>query len=64
VGSDFARQAFGLLEYRFDLFGEDNAKVFGGYRAWSQDYSDGSGDNKFELYVTVHGPILGLGILF
>lgn len=30
VGSDFAWQAFGLLGYRFGLFGEDNAKVFRG----------------------------------
>lgn len=64
VGSDFAWQASGLLGYRFSLFGEDNAKVFGGYRAWYQDYSDGSGDDKFEWDVTIHGPVLGLGISF
>jgi hypothetical protein len=29
-----------------------------------QDYTDGSGDNKFEWNVTLHGPILGLGIEF
>jgi len=41
-----------------------NARVFGGYRAWHQDYTDGIVDNKFEWDVTVHGPLLGLGIKF
>jgi hypothetical protein len=30
-GSDFAWDAFGLIGYRFDLFGEMNAKAFAGY---------------------------------
>ncbi len=64
VGSDFAWQAFGVLGYRVSLFGKDNAKVFGGYRAISQDYTDGSGDNKFEWDVTLHGPVLGVGFDF
>jgi hypothetical protein len=64
VGSDFAWDAAGLIGYRFGLFGKDNAAVFGGYRAHSQDYIDGSGDDKFEWDVTLHGPILGLTIGF
>ncbi len=64
IGSDFAWGAAGLIGYRFGLFGKDNATVFGGYRALSQDYSDGSGDDKFEWDVTLHGPILGLSIEF
>ena len=63
-GSDFAWSASGLIGYQFSLFGEDNARVFAGYRALSQDYKDGSGDDKFEWDVTLHGPILGLGIRF
>jgi len=63
-GSDFAWGAFGLIGYRFSLFGEDNATVFGGYRALSQDYDDGHGNNKFEWDVTLHGPVIGLSILF
>ena len=63
-GSDFAWNAFGLIGYRFSLFGEDNAGVFAGYRALSQDYTDGSGDDKFKWDVTLHGPILGLSIGF
>ena len=63
-GSDFAWSASGLIGYQFNLFGEDNARVFVGYRALSQDYTDGSGNDKFEWDVTLHGPILGLGIRF
>jgi hypothetical protein len=63
-GSDFAWDAFGLIGYRFNLFGEDNARVFAGYRALSQDYTDGSGDDKFEWDVTLYGPVLGLLITF
>jgi hypothetical protein len=63
-GSDFAWDALGLLGYRFSLFGEDNASAFAGYRALSQDYSDGSGDDKFEWDVTLYGPVLGLLVTF
>ena len=63
-GSDLAWSASGLIGYKFNLFGEDNARVFAGYRALSQDYTDGSGNDKFEWDVTLHGPILGLGIRF
>jgi hypothetical protein len=64
VGSDFSWHAAGLVGYRFDLFGEKDAKFIGGYRALSWDYEDGSGLNKFEWDVTLHGPILGLVITF
>jgi len=63
-GSDFAWDAFGLIGYRFDLFGEKNAQAFAGYRALSQDYTDGSGRDKFQWDVTLYGPILGLVIGF
>ena len=63
-GSDFAWSTSGLIGYQFNLFGEDNARFFAGYRALSQDYTDGSGNDKFEWDVTLHGPILGLGIRF
>ena len=63
-GSDFAWDAFGLIGYRFGLFGENNARVLAGYRALSQDYTDGSGRNKFKWDITMHGPILGLDIGF
>jgi hypothetical protein len=63
-GSDFAWGAFGLIGYGFGLFGDDNATVFGGYQALSQDYDDGHGNDKFEWDVTLHGPVIGLSILF
>jgi hypothetical protein len=63
-GSDFAWDAIGLIGYRFSLFAEDNARAFAGYRALSQDYTDGSGDDKFEWDVTLYGPVLGLVINF
>jgi hypothetical protein len=64
VGSDFAWQAIGLVNYRFGLFGDDNARFAAGYRALHQDYSNGSGANKFEWDVTLHGPIFALAIEF
>jgi hypothetical protein len=63
-GSDFGWSAQGMLGYRFKLFGNDEARVFAGYRALSQDYDDGHGSNKFEWDVTLHGPVIGLHIPF
>ena len=65
VGSDFTWGAMGTIGYRFRLFSEkNNVRVAGGYRAIYQDYTDGSGDDKFKWDVTFHGPILGLVIEF
>ena len=64
IGSDFAWQAIGLVSYRFGLFGENNSRFLFGYRALHQDYSNGSGANKFEWDVTLHGPIFALAIEF
>ena len=63
-GSDFAWGAYGVFGYRFNLFGNDDARVILGYRALSQDYDDGHGNNKFEWDVTLHGPFVGLTIPF
>ena len=35
-----------------------------GYRALYQDYSEGSGSDRFEYKATMHGPIFGLSIGF
>jgi hypothetical protein len=65
VGSDFTWGALGTIGYRFRLFSEkNNARAVAGYRAIYQDYSDGSGSDRFEWEVTLHGPILGLVIRF
>ncbi len=65
IGSNFTWNAFGAFGYRFSLFSEDrNARVMAGYRAVYMDYDTGSGADKFEWDVTLHGPILGLVIAF
>ena len=63
-GSDFAWGAYGVFGYRFNLFGNEDARFIMGYRALSQDYDDGHGSNKFEWDVTLHGPLIGLNIPF
>jgi hypothetical protein len=65
VGSDFTWGAMGTIGYNFRLFSEiNNARAAAGYRAIYQNYTDGSGDDKFKWDVTYHGPILGLVINF
>jgi hypothetical protein len=65
VGSDFTWGAFGLLTYRFPLFSkENNARVAAGYRAFSQDYTDGKGDNRFQWDEIMYGPVVGLIVQF
>jgi len=64
VGSDFSWLANGLVGYRFDLFGKKDSKFLFGYRALYQDYSSGSGDNKFAWDVTIHGPLIALAVEF
>jgi hypothetical protein len=65
LGSDFTWGAMGTMGYRFPLFSaKNNARAVVGYRAIYQDYSEGSGSNRFEWDVKLHGPILGLVIGF
>ena len=52
-----------MAGYKFELFGKAASANFG-YRAMSQDYSTGSGADKFEWDMTLHGPILALAIKF
>jgi hypothetical protein len=63
VGSDFAWSLTGLLGYRWQGAGVEWA-VLAGYRALSEDYSSGSGLNRFKWDVTMHGPILGFSVRF
>ena len=63
--SDTSWQVAGLLGYRLGIFGgHDNGQVLVGYRALHQDYSDGSGRNKFKWDGTLKGPVIGLTINF
>ncbi len=63
VGSDLSWHSVGLLGYNVQPFGIDGTLV-AGYRALYQDYTDGSGRNKFEWNMTLHGPLLGLAVTF
>ena len=63
VGSDVTWQTVGLIGYGFDLFGRE-ASVIAGYRALHQDYESGSGRDKFEWDMTMHGPVLGMSVRF
>ena len=54
----------GIFSYRFCLLGNDDVRFLFGYKALYQDYEEGSGRDKFEFDVTMHGPILGLSVPF
>ena len=58
--SDLSLQGFAMLHRELSL----NWNVVVGYRALKQDYSRGSGSNKFAYDATTHGPILGLEYAF
>ena len=60
----YSAEAVGLVGYRFGLLGEDNARLLAGYRVLKQKFEDGSGRNKFDWDMTIHGPVLGLRIAF
>lgn len=56
VGSDFAWQAVGLVEWQpFEY-----VSFLAGYRALDIDYEDGSGNDYFKFDATVYGPLLGV----
>ena len=63
VGSDVTLNGVGLLGYKVRPFGLDGT-LAAGYRALYQDYTDGSGRNKFTWNMTLHGPVLGLAVTF
>jgi hypothetical protein len=54
VGSDVSWSAYGQLEYRFD----PKWSLFVGYRALAYEYDD----DGFTFDVTLHGPVIGLGM--
>lgn len=63
-GSDFTWQAAGYVGYRFAIFSPDDSNLLVGYRALYQDYTKGSGANKFQWDVTAYGPMAGLAVRF
>ena len=58
IGSDITWNLVGLVDFK----PWKHVGLFGGYRALYQDYSTGSGSNKFKFDATMHGPVLGLNI--
>ena len=64
TSDQYSAEAWGLVGYRFGLFGKDNANVFAGYRVLHQKYENGSGRSEFDWDMTLHGPIAGLKITF
>ena len=60
VGSDFTWNAIGMVQFK----PWQHVALFGGYRALYQDYEDGSGSNLFKYDATLHGPVLGLNIVW
>ena len=42
----------------------DDARVLAGYRALYQDFEDGSGRDRFEWNITMHGPVMAFSIQF
>jgi len=56
LGSDFAWQAIGLVEWQPFKY----ASFLAGYRALDVNYEDGSGTNYFKFDATFYGPILGV----
>jgi hypothetical protein len=63
VGSDFAWSVTGLLGYKWQS-GTVEWAVLAGYKALGQDYTTGSGTQRFRWDTTMHGPILGFSVRF
>lgn len=61
-GSDLAWNA--ILGLDAHLGKHNRLSLVGGYRWFDVDYQDGSGDDKFEFDVLMHGPFLGIGLNF
>ena len=60
VGSDFTWQALALVDWK----PFKHVSFAGGYRALYQDYEDGSGPTLFKYKATLHGPLLGVNIIW
>lgn len=58
IGSDKTYNLVGLVDFK----PWTHVGLFGGYRVLYQDYSTGSGKNRFSYDATMHGPAMGLNI--
>jgi hypothetical protein len=64
TSEQYSAETFGLVGYRFGLFGDGNANLLAGCRMLEQKYEDGDGRNAFDWDMTIHGPIAGRKITF
>lgn len=64
IGSDFSWQA--AAYYNMEMCRTDRYVIDGylGYRALDVDYSEGSGNSRYEYDVLQHGPVLGMTMKF
>jgi hypothetical protein len=60
VGSDFTWNLVGLVDFQ----PWKHVSLFGGYRILDVDYESGSGISKFKYDVLMHGPLLGLSVVW
>ena len=63
VGSDLTWSARGVFGYHFECF-DMPSTIYAGYAALGTDYSDGSGLQRFEWDMILHGPVLGISFSF
>jgi hypothetical protein len=63
VGSDFAWSVLGLFGYKWQS-GTVEWAILAGYKALGQDYTEGSGPQRFQWDVVMHGPVLGFTVRF
>lgn len=63
VGSSFTWNVAGMFGYDFKIRGVDSTVILGA-RALSQNYTDGSGSDRFTWDVIQYGPLLGLTLAF
>jgi hypothetical protein len=64
AGSDFSWQA--MAQYNFEMCRSDRYTIdaYLGYRALDVDYSEGSGNQRYEYDVLQHGPVMGMTMKF
>lgn len=64
AASDFTWSAAGYIAYVFPIGKKVQGAMSIGYKAIGDDYSTGSGSNKFEWDVVLHGPVIGFTFQF
>jgi hypothetical protein len=64
VGSDFTWQAIATYNWQMCTTGGHVIDAYLGYRALSVDYSQGSGNTRYEFNVLQQGPVIGATLRF